>query len=183
MKFRDVRHIVHMAIIVVVVIVGFLIARYATVPRSFGQYGHYRAASIEERMSLPVILQGAQSCRECHEEAIERKGQPTMWLGYQAWREGGHSSNTCENCHSNCKEHIELRRAQPDVKKDVITINRSRQHCLMCHTALAARPKKFKLYDAETHAGYYEAMEFEEDVSCTKCHVPHSPDTFPETPD
>jgi len=186
-KFNDVRHLVRAAVIVVVVVVGFLIARSLTVPKSFGQYGHYRGDSVVEKMGLPVIVQGSESCRECHGEAIKRKGKPSLWLGYKAWKEGGHASNTCENCHSNCKEHSELRRAEKEkgikLEKDVITSEKAREHCFMCHAALAARPKGSKLYDAEAHAGYCQAMELKKDAACSECHVPHAPDTLVEPPE
>jgi len=174
-QFKDVRHIIRVAAIVVVVVVGFLIARFATVPKSFGQYGHYRGASLDEDMSLPVILQSPQTCHQCHDE---QKGE---WPGFEVWQKGKHSSLTCENCHSKCQEHVEARGKEPDLKRDVITKDPTPQRCLMCHYGLAARPKVVPLcLPDEHHAEYLKLLEeqTQEVLSCTMCHPdyrPHNP--------
>jgi len=179
-KFKDVRHIVHVAIVALVVIATFVIARSLSVPESFGQYGHYRGKAIEERMNPDrrnplIIFQGAQTCLECHEE------ETGMWPGFEAWQKGKHSSVTCENCHSNVEEHVQRRRADPTLEKFVIGKDGSPQRCLMCHYGLAARPKVVPLCEPdENHAEYLEALkqETEEVLGCTVCHEdfrPHNP--------
>ena len=175
-EFRDVRHIVHVAIIVLVVVVGFIVAlilaRSSPLRRSFGQYdGHYRGDSIAERMNLPVIFQSVQTCFECHEEE-----SGDVWVGSEYWLEGKHSANTCENCHSNCKEHVERMRALEKAglkpEKFVITRNTSDQLCLTCHGPLAARPPVPKPYD---HKRHIEVHSMKEGQRCIDCHVPHYP--------
>ncbi len=171
-KFKDVRHIVHVAVVILVVIVAFVVARFLSVPKSFGQYGHYRGKSIDERMTLdgrkPLILfQGAEVCKECHEE---ERGK--MWVGYETWQEGKHSSNTCQNCHSNCSQHVERMKAQPDSKEFLVTKNTANELCLTCHGCLAARPTVVKLFDAEKHK---KEHNMEEGNKCIQCHVPHYP--------
>jgi hypothetical protein len=196
-KFKDIRHIVHVAIIVVAVIVIFLIARALTVPESFGQYGHYRGDSIKERQDFPVTLQTPQTCKECHEEELG-----DWWPGFEAWHNGKHSSLTCENCHSNLKEHVELWKRHPDLVgmrkdqpeefstrkrelglKDPIAKDNSPQLCLLCHHAMAARPAVLPIFDPtqEDHANYLELLkeEMEEVIGCNVCHPtyrPHNPE-------
>jgi hypothetical protein len=182
-QFKDVRHIVRVVVIIVVVAVGFLVARFATVPKSFGQYGHYRGESLDEDMSLPVILQSPQTCRECHEE------ETGEWPGYEVWQKGKHSSLICENCHSNCQEHVEARGKEPDLKKDVITKDPTPQRCLMCHYGLAAKPKVLPLcLPDKHHAGYLKLLEqpATKTLSCTVggCHTdfrPHNPKLVKKT--
>ncbi len=175
MKFKDVRHIVHAAIILVVVVVGFLIARWATVPKSFGQYGHYRGASIAEDQSFPVILQSAGACKECHEK------ERGMWPGFDVWQKGKHSAVTCENCHSNVRQHVERMKARPESKEFLVTKDPKPQRCLMCHFALAARPKVAPLcVPDDNHAEYLKLIkeQTEEILGCTTCHedyLPHNP--------
>ena len=44
----------------------FLLARGFLVPRSFGQYGHYRGNAIAEIAAHPVAFAGHQTCEACH---------------------------------------------------------------------------------------------------------------------
>jgi len=44
--FKDIEHLVRLAAVMVIALVAFAILRTAVVPRSFGQYGHYRGAAI-----------------------------------------------------------------------------------------------------------------------------------------
>ncbi|NQT83476.1 hypothetical protein HQ563_10650 [bacterium] len=166
-EFKDIRHIIHVAVILLVVIAGFIIARSASVPKSFGQYGHYRGRSIEERMNLPVVFQSIQTCLDCHEE---ESGE--VWVGSEYWQEGVHSVNACENCHSKCKEHVERMKANPDLKEFVITKDTSDKLCLTCHGILAARPKVPEPYD---HKKHLEEHNMKDGQRCIECHVPHYP--------
>jgi len=176
--FKDIRHIVHVAILVIVVLIAFLIARALTVPRSFGDYGHYRGASIKERQEFPVTLQTPQTCKECHEE---ERGD--WWPAFEAWQNGKHSSLTCANCHSNLKEHVRRRKKDPTLEKFVVTKDNAPHLCLLCHHAMAARPKVLPLFDPtqEDHANYLELLkeEMEEVIGCNICHPtyrPHNPE-------
>jgi hypothetical protein len=177
-KFKDIRHIIHVAILVVLVLVGFLTVRALTVPESFGQYGHYRGTSLEERQNLDVILLTPQTCTECHED---ERGD--WWPGFEAWQNGGHSSLTCANCHGNLNEHVERRRKDPTAEKFVVTKDDSWQLCLVCHHAMAARPAVLPIFDParEDHANYLKLTkkEMEEVSGCSMCHPtyrPHNPE-------
>lgn len=179
MKLKDIRHIIHVAVIIVVVIVAFVIIRAISVPGSFGQYGHYRGESLKERMDLPVILEGALTCLECHED--ERGG---MWPGYEVWKAGKHGSVSCANCHGNLKEHVARRRKDPTLEEFVVTKDKSPQKCISCHTALAAKPAFLPLFkEDEHHQPFLELLkqaspEELAEIGCMMCHptyVPHNP--------
>lgn len=163
-KFKDVRHIVHVAIVILVVLAGFIIVRSASVPKSFGQYGHYRGASLEERMALPVVFQSAAYCFDCHEE---ESGE--VWVGAEYWQEGKHSVNTCLNCHSKA---VPPEEKSPCSAGFVRPKDMSDNLCLMCHGVLAARPKAPEPYD---HKKHLEEHDMKEGDTCIECHVPHYP--------
>lgn len=191
-RFKDIRHIIHAAILIAVGIVGFLVARALTVPKSFGQYGHYRGDSIQENQDLSVILETPETCRECHDDELKRKpDEPAVWPGLDAWQKGKHGSLTCANCHGNLKEHVERRRKDPTSETFVVTKDNRPQLCLLCHHAMVARPKVLPIFDPkrEEHASYMEVLkeeqekqkeegEEEQDIGCTMCHPsyrPHDP--------
>jgi hypothetical protein len=160
---KDIKHVIYVAVIVVVVVVAFLLIRAATVPESFGQYGHYRGVSIEERMNLPVVFQTVESCMECHEE------ENGKWVGYELYDEGKHSVNHCMNCHAKggpgektpCEAGYVIREASHRVK------------CLWCHNPMVARPSDVAIYDEKKHL---EEEDMEKDAKCTECHIPHYPE-------
>ena len=182
-RFKDIRHIVHAVVLIAVVMVGFLVARAFTVPKSFGQYGHYRGESIQERQNLPAILENSETCRECHEDELKRKpNEPAVWPGLDAWQKGKHGALTCENCHGNLKEHVERRRIDATLKDFVVTKDNRPELCLLCHHAMVARPKVLPIFDPklEEHAAYLEVLkeEQEEILGCNACHPsyrPHDP--------
>ena len=60
--FKDIEHLLRLAAVIVTGLVAFVILRAAVVPRSFGQYGHYRGAAIGEIASRPVALAGHEAC-------------------------------------------------------------------------------------------------------------------------
>lgn len=182
-RFKDIRHIVHVAVIIVVVMVGFLVARALTVPTSFGQYGHYRGESIQERQGLPVILENPETCRECHEDELKRDPDTVaIWPGLDVWQKGKHGALTCANCHGNLKEHVARRRIDSTLKEFVVTKDNRPQLCLLCHHAMVARPKVLPMFDPalEEHASYLELLKEEqvEILGCNVCHPsyrPHDP--------
>ena len=51
--FKDAGHLLRLAVVFLVGIILFLVARGFLVPRSFGQYGHYRGNAIAEIAARP----------------------------------------------------------------------------------------------------------------------------------
>ena len=64
--FRDAGHLFRFAGLFVLAFLLFLIIRGYVVPRSFGQYGHYRGNAIGDIAAHPVKFAGHQTCENCH---------------------------------------------------------------------------------------------------------------------
>lgn len=125
----------------------FLGVRVFLVPRSFGQYGHYRGDAIGEIASLPVVHAGHQACETCHTDQLNEKVK------------GKHSGVACEACHGPQARHAEDLSILPQ-RPDAAVL------CAQCHEASAAKPAWFPQVDTKDHAG---------GVVCTTCHRPHNP--------
>ena len=48
------------------------------VPKSFGQYGHYRGAAIGEIAARPVKFAGHETCETCHTDVLDVKSKASM---------------------------------------------------------------------------------------------------------
>lgn len=146
--FKDFEHLVRMAGVLAAGTVLFLLVRHAIVPKSFGQYGHYRAAALEEIRSRPISFAGRETCEACHDEVAKTK------------HAGKHAGVGCEACHGPSFKHTEDPSGVPAMKPDPRTL------CVRCHEAGPAKPKTFPQIVSKEHAG---------DTSCIECHQPHSP--------
>jgi len=58
-------------------ILVFLLARSIFVPRTFGQYGHYRGAALAEIAAKPVMFAGHGACEACHGPLAKHADDPT----------------------------------------------------------------------------------------------------------
>ena len=65
---KNYRHIVHLVLVLAVVGVLALVVRAALIPATFGQYGAYVGASVEEIRSKPVQYVGSERCKDCHKK-------------------------------------------------------------------------------------------------------------------
>jgi hypothetical protein len=65
-RLKDAGHLFRFAGLFVLAFLVFLVVRGYVVPKSFGQYGHYRGAAIGEIASHPVKFAGHQTCETCH---------------------------------------------------------------------------------------------------------------------
>ena len=144
---RDAEHLVRIAILFVAGLLAFLGLRTLFVPRSFGQYGHYRGDAIAEIAALPVVHAGHQACESCHADIA---GQKT---------EGKHAVVNCEACHGPQGQHAADLSVTP-AKPDPAVL------CAQCHEASSAKPKWFPQVDTKEHSG---------GLVCNTCHNPHSP--------
>jgi predicted CXXCH cytochrome family protein len=139
---------------VVLAIAGIiLIARTFVVPEDFGihesgyMYGWYRKANEAEWKAIKPKYQGGEYCRDCHAEAEQQV------------RSAGHKPIECENCHDPARGHPE------DPPK--LTLDRSRELCLRCHTYLpypTSKRSEIKGIDPAQH---------NPDGECVSCHNPH----------
>jgi predicted CXXCH cytochrome family protein len=139
--------------VVLAVVVIVLLARTLMVPKDFGihqgdyMYGWYRKSNVEEWKTLKGKFQGKEYCKDCHQE------QEKQLLS------SFHSRIECENCHGPAKEHP----AEPPK----LFIDRSRELCLRCHTALpypTSKRVEIKGIDPEGH---------NPGVECGSCHEAH----------
>lgn len=145
--FRDAGHLLRFAGLFVIAFLLFWAIRGFVVPKTFGKYGHYRAAAMDEIAAHPAKFAGHEACETCHSDKAEVKNK------------GKHEGVNCEACHGPLAAHA----ADPTVtppKLDTAVL------CIRCHAASADRPKNFPQVSAEEHSG---------GVPCETCHQPHSP--------
>ena len=89
-RFKDIEHLLRFAALFVIAFVAFLVIRHFVVPKSFGEYGHYRGAAIAEIAAKPIKFVGHQSygsCEPCHSDILDAK------------KAGKHAGVNCEACH------------------------------------------------------------------------------------
>ena len=144
--FKDAGHLFRFAALFVVGTLTFLGVRGFFVPKSFGEYGHYRGNAIAEIAARPIHYAGHQACETCHTDVVDKK------------KDGKHAQVNCEACHGPLAKHADDPSVEP-AKLDTAVL------CLRCHTASAAKPKGFPQV-AEDHSS---------GLPCETCHQPHSP--------
>ncbi|MFZ0732687.1 MAG: multiheme c-type cytochrome [Candidatus Sulfotelmatobacter sp.] len=146
--FKDIEHLFRLAVVMGVALVLFIILRAAIVPKSFGQYGHYRGAAITEIASRPVAIAGREVCEGCHTDVADQK------------KLGSHVVLSCEACHGAQAKHADDPADVKPPKLDTAVV------CVRCHEANSAKPKTFPQVVSADHSG---------GIACETCHQPHKP--------
>ncbi len=146
--FKDAGHLFRFAGLFVLLFLVFLVVRGYVVPKTFGQYGHYRGASIGEIAAHPVKFAGHEACETCHVDVLDVK------------KNGKHAHVNCEACHGPLAKHADDPSSVTPAKLDTAVL------CVRCHAASVARPKNFPQVDAAEHSA---------GLPCETCHQPHSP--------
>lgn len=154
-KFKDAEHLVRLAVAFVVVAAILLLIRAHFVPKSFGQYGHYRGDALAEATNKPIQYAGHQACADCHGDVLELK------------KLGKHAGVNCESCHGPLARHVE------DPASTVPQLPDTTALCPRCHEANLAKPKTFPQVVSAEHSG---------GAVCKTCHQPHSPLLSPGQP-
>ncbi len=153
-------HVIRLVVALVLVGVAGFFARGLFVPKSMGEYGHYRGTDIEDQKNVPVRLGTNDSCFECH--------KPVRTVHKQ----GVHHTVSCEVCHGPYGNHIKDGRkiAKLPVKRGQ-EIN---QLCLRCHNKIIqARPRKsIKMIGLPEHL---EQKHVKLTHTCDQCHMVHDP--------
>jgi hypothetical protein len=154
--FKDIEHLIRLATVMAIAVIAFVVLRAAVVPRSFGQYGHYRGAAISEIAARPIAFAGHDVCESCHSDVADEK------------RKGKHVVVACEACHGALANHADDPASVTPAKLDTAII------CARCHEANSAKPKWFPQVVTADHSG---------GIACDTCHQPHRPkiETKPET--
>lgn len=145
--FKDAGHLFRFAGLFVIAFLVFLLIRGYVVPKSFGQYGHYRGNAIGEIAAKPIHFAGHQTCETCHSDQADAK------------KIGKHAHVNCEACHGPLAKHADDPSSVVPVKPDTAVL------CIRCHAATAAKPKDFPQITADHMSG----------IPCQTCHQPHNP--------
>lgn len=144
----DAGHLVRIAVVFLFALFAFLGLRGLVVPKSFGQYGHYRGDALKEISSRPIVHAGQAACADCHEDILNTK------------KAGKHAGLKCEGCHGPLASHAADPTAVKPQKPDTAVL------CARCHDQNAARPRGFPQVNAKEHSG---------GAACGDCHQPHTP--------
>ena len=146
--FRDAGHLFRLAGVFVAGVLLFLVIRSFLVPKSFGEYGHYRGNALAEIAARPVNFAGHETCETCHADAFDKK------------KDGKHAHVNCEACHGPLAKHADDPGSVTPAKLDTAVL------CVRCHEANAAKPKSFPQVVSADHSN---------GLPCDTCHQPHSP--------
>jgi hypothetical protein len=153
---RHTKHVFRVGLLLFAAIVALILGRSFFVPDTFGQYGAYRGANVDEQAAHEVRHGGRESCEPCHADEFEEQA------------EGGHGTVTCEVCHAPGYLH-----ARDDEKIADMPIQRSADLCLLCHQQLKARPQGQPQVQPRQHLEENDGEPGPE--SCFECHEAHSP--------
>ena len=146
--FKDAEHLFRLLTLFGIGVIVFLLLRSSLVPRSFGQYGHYRGDAIMEVAARAPAFAGHQTCETCHNDVAELK------------LTGKHARVNCEACHGALAKHADDPSSLQPVKLEAAKL------CVRCHEANAAKPKSFPQVVSADHSG---------GAACDLCHQPHHP--------
>ena len=146
--FKDIEHLVRLAVVMAIALVAFVGLRALVVPHSFGQYGHYRGAAIAEIAARPAAFAGHDVCDACHTDVVDQK------------KLGKHVVVPCEACHGAQAKHADDPASVKPSKLDTAVT------CARCHEANSAKPKAFPQVVTADHSG---------GIACDTCHQPHRP--------
>jgi len=128
----------------------FFVARHFLVPKSFGEFGHYRGLSLVENQAKTPKYSGSKACADCHQDIVDLKS-PYV-----------HRSLSCETCHGPGLEHVNSTDSIIPVR-----VPKEREFCALCHTKNAAR-----LAD---NVVQINVTEHNPGQKCIECHNPHNP--------
>jgi hypothetical protein len=127
----------------------FLLLRHLLTPDTFGEYGHYRGASLGDNALPEIHYAGQKACFDCHQDIEDLKNQDV------------HSDIHCETCHGPGQKHV-LSADTADILKPT-----GREFCGRCHKLNAAK-KKDAVFQIDLTKHNVEK-------NCTECHNAHQP--------
>jgi len=177
-RFQHARHLFRVAAVLGVVLVAFLVARWALIPSDFGVLGYYRAGALDDVKALPIAYAGRTACMECHDGTYappEPEGdapgrKPAVKTPLDPVKDNKHFKLNCEACHGPLQKHVadeDKELAVPKVASDAL--------CLGCHRMLVGRPK----FQPQVVPADHKKSGDEKKDACVACHKPH----WPKTPD
>jgi hypothetical protein len=133
-----------------IVFIGlFLLVRHFLIPETYGQYGHYRGASLDEIASREMTFADVEDCKACHSDILEKLENEM------------HAGLSCLICHGPGRVHVE------DPQLGNINKDSGREFCGRCHDIHPSRPADvINQVDILTH--------HTEKTNCIECHNPHA---------
>src|SRR5262245_8204075 len=87
--------IIRIVLLTIFIVGSYFTARAFLKPRSFGEYGWYRADALSEIASRTPKYAGRQACDECHSEVLTKLDKFE------------HKTIGCESCHGALKSHAD----------------------------------------------------------------------------
>ena len=153
-RFKNAEHLIRVAVVFLVGLILFVVVRGMIVPKSFGQYGHYRADALQDIAARTPAFAGREACANCHQEIVDLK------------MTGKHAGVGCEACHGPLAKHADDPGSLVPVLPDTKVL------CVKCHEANSAKPRNFPQVISKEHAG---------DTACGTCHRPHKPKISDDT--
>jgi len=155
----DYRHTLRLFVLVALVLAAALVARRLAVPESFGRYGYFRAAAVDQARDFVPRYIGEDNCAtaSCHEHKKE----------IALHDKDAHAAVPCEDCHGAAWKHV------ADPEKNKLPKPKGKAECLTCHRQLAARPGAFPQISWREHFRFVGVKDM--GIACTRCHSPHEP--------
>lgn len=147
-------------VLVFFAIIGIvLVGRIMMLPDSWGEYGYYRGAYIDQEAHKDMKYGTNQSCIVCHGEVNELASHSK------------HKQLSCEVCHSAVSEHI-----KGGKKFAIMPSKRGKEQislCLKCHQQTIGRSEKIPtIISAKQHL---EEQNVKLTHTCDQCHTVHAP--------
>jgi hypothetical protein len=152
------KHIRRLITILAVLAMMFVAGKMYFPPKSFGVYGHYRAASVEDIAAAhPAYLNP-----DSYSAAYPKE--------YEAWSNGIHKVVKCQVCHTTVGKTLNMASLSGatalSASAALPAAGDSRKLCVKCHEKIAGRPDYMPQIEVDSHS---------KGQACTACHNPHSP--------
>ena len=145
-------------LVLVAIIALVYFGRMLMLPDTWGQYGYYRGAYINEEASRKMVYGTNESCKSCHSEVYELKSHSV------------HKRLSCELCHAPIGEHVKNGKKIADMP--IISKKGLVKQCLKCHQKIIGRPSKMPQIEYKEHL---EEKGVKLTHTCDQCHTVHAP--------
>ena len=146
------------------VIVAAAAARWLAYPKTYGEFGHFRGAAIEQAMHIrePAHID-SEKCLDCHKEITKA-----------AWKDV-HEKVLCDTCHGPSEKHCDEKNKVAVTRPELppLRMVTNEVQCLTCHRRLQARPASFPQIDPSEHFKMLHLVDT--NTACSNCHDPHQP--------
>jgi hypothetical protein len=158
-----------MGLLLLIVISGLFFLKSSLTPPSFGEFGSYRGASVQEIMAKKTVHLGVENCKSCHKKQWKR------------WRKKAHKVVVCETCHGAGGRHgIKQIEPRPDPLRTKAYLRRNAgELCLSCHLASPGTTGKITTVRVEKHLAQFKILpgtkKYDKSKQCVNCHKGHKP--------